>query len=298
MKKLAFLTLLIISTYSYANCNYENINSSSYRVSELSNKYISLDFLLSEKSTSFSHSLDNKKYEWIANSEFKVLKTGVPTKYTQERNGSSLSRYQEIDLAGKLYKRDTVGTTEMITADCKKFYYKGDRPTDHLVKSDGSKLSDADVLHIFGSSLTPITITASSKYDEFDKMHSISTTMFKGEYLLRGHYNETSKKLEIAQIYLISSSVLGWQHFQTAKDLNGNSYTITKIDADADCKGASMGLPCITKETVGININEELLVNNQEGFKLKLYGKMEKVIEISPEVIKPFLAELDKVKTN
>lgn len=96
---------------------------------------------------------------------------------------------------------------------------------------------------------------------------------FQDKYLLHGNYNHKTGGLEVLQVYLNAKSVFDWSYFDVAKDMNGNSYSITKVGADVDCTGAHTDLPCITTETVGININKELLCQNMNGFKLKLYGK-------------------------
>lgn len=296
MKKLLLTGVLAcLSVTAYANCNYDQIGGDAYRVTDLTGKYMSQSFVLSDTTSTFMHSSNNKKYLDFVNTDLKVLKTNVPTKYTQELRKS---RTDNVLIDGKLYKRNLAGTTKFVTPSCKTIYYTSNLPSNDFRKADGGKLTDQDVLHIFGESLTPIAIKARSKYDEFDDMYSISTDLFDDDYLLRGNYSKKTGKLVVLQIYLINRSITGWMHFSTARDTNGNSYDISKIDSDADCSLSSMGLPCTSIETVGINISEELLRKNPEGFKLKLYGKQEKVIEISPEVIKPFLAELDKVKTN
>lgn len=295
MKKLFLAGMIIFSATSYAHCDYANVNSPIYKVSDLKKQYMSLDFVLSEKTSSFTFNLNNKKYEKFANSELKISRTGVQTKFTQERNSGSY-RYKDITIGGNPYKLDKASTTEFITPSCDKIYYTGSNPNDDFIKSDNTKLNDDDVLRIFGNAITPVTIKANSRYDEFDGMYSIQTDFFQDEYMLRGNYSQKTGKLEVLQIYLNTKSIFGWSNFSMAKDTNGNSYSVTKIDSDVDCKGSSHGLPCITKEVVGININEELLRQNTSGFKLKLYGKQEQVIEISPNVIKPFLVELDKIK--
>lgn len=296
MKKLLLTSFVAcLSVSAYANCNYDQISGDAYRVTESKGKYMSNSFVLSEKTGTLTHSLNNKKYLDFVDTDLKVLKTNVPTKYTQDMYKS---RTENIAIGGKLYKKNLVGTTVFVTPSCKTVYYKDSRPSFDFVKADGSKINDQDVLHILGESLTPVTITAKSKYDEFDGMYSLSTDLFDDDYLLRGNYSKKTGKLEVLQIYLINTSFTGWMHFSSARDTNGNSYNINSIDTDVDCSGSSLGLPCKNTETVGINITEDLLRQNPEGFKLKLYGKQEKVIEISPEVIKPFLAELDKIKTN
>ncbi|WP_323841567.1 MULTISPECIES: hypothetical protein [unclassified Moraxella] len=261
MKKLLLTSVLAcLSATTYANCNYDQIAGDAYRVTETTGKYMSNSFVLSEKTSTFTHSLSNKNYLDFVNTDLKVLKTNVPTKYTQD---FYKLKTRNIAIGGKPYKRNLAGTTEFVTPSCKTIYYKDNLPSVDFRKADGSKLTDQDVLHIFGKSLTPITIKARSKYDEFDGMYSLSTDLFNDYYLLRGNYSKRTGKLVVLQIYLINKSVTGWMHFSAARDTNGNSYDISKIDSDADCSLSSMGLPCTSIETVGINISEELLRKNQ-----------------------------------
>lgn len=296
MKKLLITLLSCLSITTYANCNYDQIGGQTYRVHDITGQYMSNAFVLSEKTGTFSRSLNNKNYLDFVNTDLKISRTNVPTKYTQDLYKSRSE--SEIVIGGKPYKKNRVGTTEFITPSCKKIYYTNERPLVDFVKSNGDKLSNQDALDILGDSIVAISIDAKSKYDEFDNMYSLSTDLFNDNYLLRGNYSKKTGKLAVLQIYLINKSITGWMHFSSARDTDGNSYSINKIDSDADCAGTRLGLPCTNIETVGINITEDLLRQNPQGFKLKLYGKQEKVIEISPEVIKPFLAELDKVKAS
>lgn len=295
MKKLLLSVLSIgITTSVYANCNYDQINSPEYKVDEITSKYMSNSFVLSEKTGLFSRSLNNRQYADFANSNLKVSRTNVPTKYTQELYRS---KTDNVVIGGKSYTRDRYVTTEFITPSCKTIYYMGGMPKNDILKANGEKLDDQDQLHIFGGSITPVSIKAKSRYDEFDGMYSLSTDMFDDNYLIRGNYNKKTGQLVVLQIYLKNLSFTGWSHFKSARDTNGGSYSVTQIDNDVDCSSKSVGLPCKITEVVGINITENLLRENPNGFKLKLYGKQEIIIEISPEVIKPFLEELDKIKS-
>ena len=61
MKKLLLSVLSIgITTSVYANCNYDQINSPEYKVDEITSKYMSNSFILSEKN-------QNQKQYFLSN---------------------------------------------------------------------------------------------------------------------------------------------------------------------------------------------------------------------------------------
>lgn len=301
MKHLVFLSLTIATTSVYANteqCEYDSLKSPSYVINESSKKYVRNNFIVTPSEEQFSQtnrSLDN--YDSLANNPFKVIRTDVVTKDGEKYLGFlSKYRFRDVKVGGKPYKTDKYYNVEVVTSDCQKFYYTSDdfgMFTHTFSKADGSTINESDYLKFMGDTVVPADISATSTFDKFEQEYKITTDFFD-DYMIRGYYNPKTKKLNTGQVYLHLRFYGDWGFITVAKDENGQSHEVTKIDSDVDCSSDSLG--CIMHEEVGVSVTEYFLRKNKNGFDFKLAGKQTKVVSISGEMVRAFLSEIDRLK--
>lgn len=116
--------------------------------------------------------------------------------------------------------------------------------------------------------------------------------------LVRGYYNAENGKTSSIQIYTDVLFFKDWGFIESAKDINGKSYTVTKIASNPKCEHLDLGLGCQLTETLGINLTEDDLRSNTNGMEIKLYGAQTRVIVVPSEMINAFLDEIDKLKAS
>lgn len=296
--------MAMYSSFTYAeiennssdNCNYHDIKSDEYRISESKKRYITNNFLKDPNLEDYQQR--NYNYDDLANNSFKFYKsteTKESLKYRQEYLESF--RFRDIDLDNNTYIIDMSYNIEVITNNCQKFYYE---PEDYrlfkysFIRNDGREISVNDYKQSLSDALIKKEINTTVNYDKFDKNYTIKTDYFKN-YMIRGYY-DINKKNKFIQIYTDIHFSGDWHFFDTAKDEYGDTHEVTRIDQEADCKPRSYTDKCFLTETIGISVSEKFLRKNKNGFSMKIYGKKSIVLDISGDVVQSFLKEVDKLK--
>lgn len=305
MKKLLMAGVLISLSLSsvYANtCGYEQVKSSEYQLTDLSKKYVTTSFFIDpNKDMLASVQRNEKKYKSLKENKFKVLDTGVVTKYHDRFTKAGLKNYSsDLLINGKAYTLNKALSTKLITSNCEVFYLNLDKPIDmkflafQFLKGDGGLPDTTSLLELMGKSLKAKDTSALVSYDRFEKVVNIETKEFNN-MLLRGVYSPVSRKTSLVQLYLDATFIGNWGGIKVAYDLDGTQHEVVLINHNADCSNRYMG--CKLKETIGVTLSEEFLKKNQAGFELKLKGKQDKIIEVPSDLIGSFLEGLNKAKS-
>lgn len=93
------------------------------------------------------------------------------------------------------------------------------------------------------------------------------------------------------QLYVIAHGY-DWMFLDRAMDINGQEFTVKRIDSDVSCSTAA----CSHFEHVGVDITKKYLQEHKEGFELKLAGRGgAKIITVSKEQIEQILTALEQV---
>ncbi|RAZ02969.1 hypothetical protein C8322_13775 [Acinetobacter sp. SM1B] len=302
MKKL-LLAAIFFGTFlnnAYANsCNYEEIKSNEYKLTESSKKYVLLHFFIDPNKDRFaSGQRSERKYAALRENNFKVLETGLTTK--AHDSFKRLKQFNtDVEISGKAYTLDKSLTTKLITSTCDVFYVNLDQPYDEkywssiYLKADGSPIKTEGLLEIIGKSLQPKDTSANVTYDRFEKVVNIKTNEFNN-MLLRGAYSPSSKKNLFVQLYLDATFLGDWGGIKLAYDTSGVAHEVVLISHNADCSNRYLG--CKLEETLGVTLSEDFLKKNKNGFELKLKGKQDKIISVSSDLVKSFLDGLDQAK--
>lgn len=301
MKLKLLFTVLFTALSSFAHaedsCDYQQLQSTEFQISEDFKKYVTNSFDAFPKRQDYMQG-SIRDYQSLNNNNFKVLNTAVRTTPSQYYVTNTKYRYYETNLNGAAYRLDKSYNTEVLTADCKKFYmdtgvtfkdvqYK-------LKRADGQPITQKDYFDLLGAAIEKQSIGATSSYDKFEKQVVIKTDYFD-KYLIRGYYNPTTKKAEMIQLYVDLTFIGDWGSISAAKDTDAVAHNVTRIDQDADCKDKVLG--CIMKETIGVDLSEQFLKKHKNGFEMKLSGKKTLVLAVSGDVVNAFLTELNKAKT-
>lgn len=304
MKKLIMVGVLgfgLIAGAHANTCNYEQIKSNEYRLTDLSKKYVTNSFFINpDKDMLASIHRNEKGYKALKESNFKVFETGVTTKYHDRFLKTGLKNYTgDLIIEGRAYTLNKSLSTKLITSNCELYYLNLDRPVDAkfigftFLKADNSPADSASLLEIVGKSLQPKDTSASVDYDRFEKVVNIKTKEFNN-MLLRGVYNPSSKKTPLVQLYMDATFIGNWGGIKLAYDANGSTHEVVLINHDADCSNRYMG--CKLKETLGVTLSEDFLRKNQNGFELKLKGKQDRIVMVSSDLVHSFLDGLIQAK--
>ncbi|QUV69064.1 hypothetical protein [Acinetobacter baumannii] len=304
MKKILIVGLLGFgfTASAYANtCNYEQIKSSEYQLTDLSKKYVTNSFFIDpDKDMLASVHRNEKGYKALKENKFKVFETGVVTKYHDRFIKTGVKNFTEdLVVNGKAYTLNKSLSTKLITSNCEIYYLNLDRPIDEkfigftFLKVDNSPADSASLQEIVGKALQVKDTSATVAFDRFEKIVNIKTKDFDN-MLLRGTYSPTTKKLLTAQLYLNTSFIGKWGNIQIAYDADGNTHEVVKNDRDADCSNRYMD--CKLSEVVGVSLSEPFLRKNKNGFELKLKGQQDRIIKVPSDIVVSFLDGLDAAK--
>lgn len=304
MKNILMLGVLGVGfvTSAHANsCNYEQVKSNEYRLSDLSKKYVTNSFFIDpDKDMLASVHRNDKGYKALKENNFKVFETGVATKYHDRFIKTGVKNYTaDLLIEGKTYTLNNALSTKLITSNCETYYLNLDRPFDErsigsiFLKADNSPADTDSLLEILGKSLQSKNTSASVTYDRFEKIVNIQTKEFNN-MLLRGTYNPISKKTLLVQLYLDATFIGNWGEIKLAYDTSGSTHNVVSINHDADCSNRYMG--CKLKETLGVTLSEDFLRKNSNGFELKLKGKQDKIIMVPSDLVTSFLDGLSQAK--
>ena len=304
MKKLLIVGVLgfgVIAS-SYANtCDYDQIKSNEYQLTDLSKKYVTNSFFIDpDKDMLASVHRNEKGYKTLKDNNFKVFETGVVTKYHDRFIRTGLKNYtDDLVIDGKAYTLNKSLSTKLITSNCEIYYLNLDRPIDEkfigftFLKTDNSPADPGSLQEILGKAIQPKDTSATVTFDRFEKIVNIKTKEFNN-MLLRGIYNPSSKKTSLVQLYLDATFIGNWGGIKLAYDTSGSTHEVVLINHDADCSNRYMG--CKLKETLGVTLSEDFLRKNQNGFELKLKGKQDKIIMVSSDLVGSFLDGLNQAK--
>lgn len=313
MKKILVILALIFghSTVSFAQqCNYPEIEGTEYRVPSKFAKYVKNDFLAyPDRFLLDQGTLED--YTSLISNPFKVTKTNSVTHSSADYKGYlSKHRFKDVVLDGKAYHTDSYYNIEVTTSDCQKFYfdpsYKDLEKLQYdFVRTDGQPITIKNYFDFLGNSVAKLDIKTTSEYDRFEKKSLVETEYFK-QYLIRGYFDKSNNKINPIQIYLDtvafsklegSDKTRSWNNIRLAKDTDANSHEVTQISYNSDCKPERISTyGCVLDETIGINVSEQFLRKHKDGFELKLIGDHSFEKEISGDVVRSFLKEVDKLK--
>lgn len=313
MKKLFLALFVILSCSSIAfadQCNYSNINGIEYKVSDKYAQYVKNDFhAYPDKDWYEQGTLGD--YRSLVNNPFKVTSTDSVT-YSSAHNKTFLSkhRFKDVSMDRKAYSTDSYYNIEVTTSDCQKFYFDpGFKDLKGLqykfVRVDGKPITSKNYFDFLGDSVKRLDIKTTSEYDRFEKKFLVKTDYFK-QYLIRGYFDQSKKKFDAIQIYLNTTAFTkeigsnrerSWNNIRIAKDTDANSHEVIQISHNVNCPPKDRDtFGCTLKETIGIDVSEQFLRKHREGFELKMMGDHSFEREISADVVKSFLKEVDRLK--
>lgn len=304
LKKFIFGCVIYLPLMAVANeCNYGSNQGTEYVIQDQHKKYVLNNFMVNADRDKFGFGQrSERKYDSLKNQPFKVIKTDYVTAESKKYESRSESeRFKDIKIDDKVYKLDRSKNIELLTKDCQKYYYipSGLKKsfTSIFSKTDSKEIITDDYLQFLGNSLKNLDVSASSKYDKFEKSYEVKTD-YANNMLIRGYYNAENGKTSSVQIYTDVLFFKDWGFIESAKDINGKTYTVTKIASNPKCEHLDLGLGCQLTETLGINLTEDDLRSNANGMEIKLYGAQTRVIIVPSEMINAFLSEIDKLKSS
>lgn len=309
--KLKYLSIVFVmlglSSTAFANeCNYESIGGVEYEINNWKKPYVTNDFQYDTTLDDYKQS-DKSKYESLIQNPFKVSKTDVITKTSEDYKGFlSDNRYTDVNFDDKAYKMDGLYNIEVTTKDCKKFYYSPRYKSFKEFESDFKRtdnllITPTDYTDFFKSSLVKIDIQTSKEYDKFEKKVKVRTDKFK-DYLIRGNFDTTKNKYDFIQLYFtfknipkIYKSAYG-TYIRTALDTDGNAHDVVMISSEVDdCKSEFLG--CIITNDIGIDLTESFLRKHSDGFELKVMDSKPFVISVSKDLVRSFLNATNELKS-
>lgn len=280
-----------------SGCAYDSIEGKSFRLNESFKPYVTNHFFFDPDKVRVRQ-LDKNHYEALRTQNFKVIETGVVTveDIKSKQPYLSMYRYFEEEIGGNLYKRDKSFSTKVLTEDCTTYYLHGGTSIESLrysiIASDGSKISDNDVLWLIGDKpLEKLTLKASIEFDRFEKMYKIATP-FYNDRLIRGSVNANNHSVSYIQLYIDLIFFDKWGFINNAVDTDGKYHEVTKISMDTDCSNFDI-VGCILTETVGISLYREFLEKHSDGFEIKVFGTKEKIVKVPGIMVKSFLSGLE-----
>lgn len=295
---------VIYATGAYANsCEYEGLKSTEFRLTEKAKQSVTYNFFIDPNKNLIAGVNKNEKgYKSLKENNFKILDTGVPTKYHDSLSQYNLKNFKsDININGKAYTVNKSLSTKVVTANCDTYYLNFDRPLDEMYvkytfeRNDGKPVTIDSLVELLGKALQPKDTAATVSFDRFEKIVNIKTKPFEN-MLLRGIYNPTTKKTTLVQLYLDATFIGGWGEIKVAYDTQGVTHEVILINHEANCSNRYMG--CKLNETLGVTLTEDFIRKNKEGFELKLKGKQERVISVSKDLVVSFLDGLDSAKKN
>lgn len=306
MKKILLaLSVTAIATPALADeCSYNDIQGTEYRISDKYANYVTNNFQVYPDVEDYKQG-DKSLYVSLVTHPFKVTNTKVVTKESSRYDEPMFEgyRYSDVNLDGKAYFIDRHYNIEVTTSDCHKFYFDPayldfkDFEYD-FVRTDGASLTKQNYMKFLENALKKSDIQAKSEYDKFEKSYKVKTDYFD-QYLIRGNFNEKTKKYDFVQLYLdtvqhVKPSEGSINMYQVAKDTDGNSHKVLTIDSSVDCSSSfASTVGCTVKQPLGIDLTEDFLRKHKDGFELKLLATKPFVQEVSGDVVKAFLAETD-----
>jgi hypothetical protein len=132
-------------------------------------------------------------------------------------------------------------------------------------------------------------------YDDFKKVTIIEGPNCARQYgdmlFLRGWKYASGE--EVYQIYLADNYSGQWRFYDSAYDLDGQQFKVTRISRDVDsCASVS----CDFTEHLGLTVTKDYLRKNMGsvGIAFKVYGKAgEEVFDIPAAYVQAFLASIN-----
>ena len=310
MKKilLGFLLISGCSTIAFADqCYYTDIDGVEYRVSHKYAKYVTNDFQAFPDEPGYKQN-DLSDYVSLINLPFKVTRTDAVTLDSlSHETFLSKYRFKDVIVNSKAYYTDAYYNIEVTTSDCKKFYYSPSRKDlkglqYNFIRKDSKTITSKDYFDFLGESVSKADIKTTSEYDRFEKKTLLKTDYFD-QYLIRGMFDQSKKKISSVQIYLDSivltkalETEKSWNNIRLAKDTDANSHEVIQISNKADCADKMWG--CTLYETIGIEVSEQFLRKHKDGFELKMIGDNTFIKEINGDVVQSFLNETDRLKSS
>jgi hypothetical protein len=281
-------------------CSFEQIPGKAYLIAPNYRKYVTNSFFYDPEREKVWQR-DESKFTSLISQQFKIVETGVVTQEDGKLRQRNLSkyRYSEDEIKGIPYVRDKAFSSKLVTEDCSIYYLSGGTIVNYLlsfvVNVDGSKINEDDVLALYGSEpLKKKSMDAVIEYDRFEKRLKVTTPYFNN-MLLRGSININDQSVTFLQLYLDLTFFDKWGFISNAIDTNGIGHEVVKISTDTDCSNSKM-FGCKLTETVGVEIDEEFLKKNRDGFELKVFGTKEKIVKVSGHMVEGFLSGLKKAK--
>jgi hypothetical protein len=161
--------------------------------------------------------------------------------------------------------------------------------------------ANADEVSILEDEFKPyIEIVGISDY-VFDELgstkhqgYAIIHEDIKDIYFLRTFINKKNKDIS-HQIYVICRYIGNdWRHYYIGYFKGGELCDIVRIDTDVSC---TLNY-CYYQEDLGINISNKFLLNNQNGFSVKIVSKSgnDIIINVSKEQIESQLEAIKSLK--
>lgn len=282
------------------SCDFESIQSRKFVLAQRFKPYVTNSFYY-DPTKEAVWQLDKANYQSLVHNKFKILKTGVITEQDTKRRLPSLAayRYEEMVIDGIPFKRDKGFSTKVITEDCRVFYLNGDTTSKSLSSSltleNGESLESGELLLLYGlAPLESVNFDAGIEYDKFTKAFDVSIPYYKNG-LLRGTVFERGSGKDFSQLYVDLVFYDKWGSIDRAFDENGQVYDVTKISSDVDCGSGGVAL-CKLTETLGVELSEAFLRDNQDGFSMKFTGRKSRVVNIYPAQVQGFLEGFDRAK--
>lgn len=267
-------------------CQYQSLAQTEFKVAAGQGDWIKY-YVLFDKGRKQTYQTPVTGYNSLLTQPFKVVGTDATTVETENDARVGHYKFEDIELAGRLFKLNKSYYTKVMTQDCS-VYYMSMAPRDikvALTRQEGSTLSNEDFKQFYGgTSLQAISSKATVNYDNFEKHYKVETPIFN-DLLLRGTVlKETG--LEVAlQVYTTVSFSGEWANLDRAFSEDGERLTLTRIASNPDCSGTQFNLPCRLDETVGVNVSREFLEKNRDGVELKLSGQDSTVIYVPGPLI-------------
>lgn len=304
----------IYSGNSYSNdCNYEKIASPELKIEKYGGLYFE-KFSFDGKDIPIS---EVKKIDDKLKSStlfFKVIEKDVF--YTAKNEYASNSSMEAATLYdGRYYKKSGQHTTKVLSSDCTYYSLKpSDRFYMAISSFSFSKINEGKkptLRDIWGDkSVYLLKFETTSEYDEFKNEYLIETNLINfddkafelnlmnfggSEFMfLRTVITKGSKSPVKIQIYRRFITTLGWSSFRYAIDKNSNRYSVLQIDQDVHSCGYSE--ICMYDESIAVEVDSEIILNQKVDFEVKLYGKSNEVIKVPIEMIASMKEALEIVR--
>ena len=274
---------------SSKDCGYYENNQPEYVLSDSGKQYIT-NHVKSTNVGSHEPQFKNKKYfDPVINNAFKFSDTSSKKPFY-----SSLQQDDIFEIDKKLYIYSGYKMVKIITSTCQVFWYEREnyaRATlSGIRRADGKELNIQDHKFILGkNNLKEFIIPkATIKEDKFKNTIKI-IGLYDNGMMFRDWGSIKTRKMNdnSVQLYADVKFLKDWAHLDHAYDEDANRRKLTRIDTDVDCSGVFLG--CWLTETIGIDLPISYLQQKTDGFKVKVAGKKELVLNVSSYQVKQIL---------